>query len=297
MLKKYAEFPPPQWTYSKSDSEPLRLWVLARVAHIVILAGSITFSACNSDGKKRQPTISKQPYAVAADAVDAGFAAIHNGNVPRAIDQWGKAATIFEGIEGTENDQASCLLNRGLALATVGRHEEAVEDLGKARSVLESIRNEGKTYAMIRTVLHREQKLLEMAAEYRTTRPEEARTDHSNRLLVRPQALILARMLLKDYWFRRSFLMDKAEPVTFPDQVREALELDEIELGAMCSYGLKVHMNYHDLLKQKYGGMYAGATFDLSPGFLAAMDRHPETEALIVKVLEQQLGSEPSIDE
>lgn len=233
---------------------------------------------------------------VASVATDAAYAAAHRGDTSRALEQWGKAAAIYDGIEGMEVERASCLLNRGIVLSALGRHEEAMTDLEDANSLITPIRQKGKTFHMVKTVLHRVKTILKMVERLRQEPYRAAATAVESYPLIRPQVLILANTLLEDYAFRKSFLMDKAEPVSFPNQVKAALDLNEVELGGICLYALKVHKNYHELLKKAFAGMYMGATFDLSPGFLKAAGQDSEDTVNFAAILGREIGSEPTLD-
>ncbi len=276
---------------------------LMALATMFTIVGVTAITACRKDEESERPRQAKvteerpQGLLAASDAESNAVRAIHNGSASRAIDQWGRAIAIYEGIKGKEADQARCISNRARALATVGRHEEAVRELVEAKALLESIGSKSRIYHDVRAVLHREQRLLEMVAETRTQKPEHSLGRHSDRSMIRPQTAIVARTLLNDYGFRRSFLMDKAEPTSVPEQLQAAMGLDKTELSALCLYGYKVHVNYHELLKKKYCDVYLGATFEVSPGFRAALVRAPEGATRIANELERQIGSQASIDE
>ncbi|AGA91345.1 hypothetical protein Thimo_2624 [Thioflavicoccus mobilis 8321] len=233
----------------------------------------------------------------ATDAESNAERALQSGQVNRAIDEWGRAAAFYAGIDGKEADSARCASNRARALAAIGRHEEAVRELLEAKVMFESIGDKGKIYHAVSAILHREQKLLEMVEKLGTQRVEQRPISISNSSTIRPQAAIVARMLLSDYGFRRSFLMDKAVPTSFPEQVKVAMGLNETELSALCLYGFRMHTKYHELLKKKYP-FYLGATFDLSPGFRSAMGKDlEEAPTVIANTLEQNIGEQPPIEQ
>lgn len=233
---------------------------------------------------------------VASAAVDAAFVAARSGNTSRAAEQWGKAAAIFEALGVNEDDQASCLLNRGLALAALGRHKEAVADLEKAQLVVVALGREDRTYHMVQVVLHREKILLGMAEHVR----EEGHPPMAGRAsgrTIRPRVRLLAQTLLEDYGFRRSFMMDRAEPLTFPNQVKEVLGLDQNELTGLCLYALSVHRSYYELLRKRSGGLFLGGVLELSPGFQEALRAQGEEAKRIGTLLEKELGSVPTLSD
>jgi len=286
--------------YLKSNSKPPFLLVLKKLVLMVIIIETIPFTACQKSNEQKPPKevltkqYSSQSQLSASELEDFAIMAIKIGNVSRAIDQWGRAEGIYK-IQGKKYDQARCLSNRARAFASIDHHEKAVEELIQAKTLIDLVGTRDRLYENILIVLEREQKLLEMIAEYKMQKSKSP--NHRSSFSIRPQTLILARKLLDDYGFRRSFLMDKAEPKSFPNQVKTALELDNIELNALCLYGYNVHVKYHELLKKKFPEFYMGAIFDLSPGFRAVIGNHQEEADGLVKLLEQKIGTEPSIGE
>jgi hypothetical protein len=226
--------------------------------------------------------------ALAADDADAAArTAIESGDAGRAVDQWGRAAAILDGVAGKDHDRASHLLNRGLALAAMGRHEEAVQDIELSLRVLEPLPRQGRTYDMAMAVLYREKKLLELHASHRA-----ATSDVTSGL--RPQTLILARAVREDTQFRRSFLLDNAAPVAFPDQVATLLDMTPRELATLSSYAMRVHRRYQDDLMKRAGGMLLGFNTQLSARMMELL-REP-VDSNMIDTLEAQVESEPRVD-
>lgn len=292
------KFPNPRW-YFESNSKLPFLLVLKKLILIIIIIWTIPFTACQKNNEQERPEkvlnkqYSPQSQLSASELEDFATMAIKIGNVSRAIEQWGRAEAIYK-IQGKQYDQARCLANRARAFAAIDRHEEAFKEVNQAKSLIDLVDIKDRLYHNILGVLQREQKLLEMIVEYKNQKSKSPNYQSSSS--IRPQTLILAKKLLNDYGFRRSFLMDKAEPKSFPNQVKTALELNDIELNALCVYGYNVHVNYHELLKKKYPN-YMGSYFELSPGFLAVIGNHLKEADSLVKQLEQKIGSEPSIDD
>jgi hypothetical protein len=288
-----------KYKHLESNSISTFLIVLKKLVLIMIIM-TILFTSCqkkNEQEQSRNASVSQdssENQLSASELEDFAIMSIKIGNATRAIDQWGRAANIYASIQGKESDQARCLDNRARAFASIDQHDKAVEELIQAKSILDLVGIKDRSYQMILIVLHREQTLLEMIAEYKMQRSKTS--DYQSSSSIRPQTLILAKKLLNDYGFRRSFLMDKAEPKSFPDQIKTALELNDIELNALCLYGYKIHVKYHELLKKKFP-LYMGATFDLSPDFYAAISKHREEANSLLKLLEEKVGSEPNIDE
>jgi len=283
-----------------TESRRSLLWLVACLA--ILLATTVGGCADGEESKGAQRAKLRENARFglisATDAESNAERALRSGQVNRAIDEWGRATAIYAGIDGKEADSARCASNRARALAAIGRHEEAVRELLEAKVVFESIGEKNKVYHSVRTILHREQKLLEMVEKLKAEEVEQRSIAIPSVSAIRPQTAIVARMLLSDYGFRRSFLMDKAVPTSFPEQVKVAMGLNEIELSALCLYGLRVHKNYHDLFRKKYPS-YLGATFDLSPGFrVAIVGKGSEGAAItIAETLEQKVGNQPLIEQ
>lgn len=239
----------------------------------------------------------EEAVLTASVARDSALQAARYGDTRRALELWSQAAAIYEGIAGHETDRASCLLNRSLVLAGLGRHPEALSELEEADALSRGAASGGSTRRMLQTVLHREQRIVEMMGRFHEDVARTPLNSAPSQGALRPQVLVLARAMLGDYSFRKSFLMDKAEPVSFPDQVRAALELTDGELSGVCIYASKVHQRYHDLLKKKYQGIYGGAFMELSAGFLAASQSSMEEGIRVADALERSLGSMPSLED
>ncbi len=275
------------------------------LTQLLIMVMVLGLSACRSSEEPRPAmsgrpeseqaaTISKDdvvdPHSLASDAAASGVRALETGDASRAVDQFGRAAKILEGVSGEERQRASHLLSTGLALATLGRHKEAVVQLKGANDLLSRLGRQDSTSAMAQSCLHREQVLLAVHAEFRSvaTRPDTAPP--------RRQVLLLGRALLNDYGFRKSFLMDNAAPVAFPDQIAALLEIDSLELHSLCAYAFRVHQHYHELLQGKYPLMM-GAVIHLSRRVEEILfDQGAKGDADLRLRIEERLGTQPSVD-
>lgn len=273
---------------------------LMKLLFIMFYLIFILFISCNQNIKDKQKdevinnSDSSQSNLSASELEDLAEMSMKIGDMSRAIDQLGRAKTLYSQMKGKVYEQARCLSNRARAYSEIDKHDEAFKDITDAKLLIELDGSKDRLYRNIIGINYREKKLLEMKKEFRAK--NDLPTKKMNSSSIRPQVIILAKALLDDYHFRVSFLMDKTIYKSFPNQVKTLLELSDVELQALCLYGLKVHLKYHELIQKKYSGI-AGFTYELSPGFNEIIsDKQPEAEDL-EKKLEREVGSTPNIDD
>ena len=83
----------------------------------------------------------------AKEAFDGGCRLFEAGHLPDAIAAFMRALEFYRQVEGTERQQADCLLDTGITLYEVGRHEEALTSYRDALDLYRGLQGTQKEQA------------------------------------------------------------------------------------------------------------------------------------------------------
>jgi len=117
----------------------------------------------------------------------------------------------------------------------------------------------------------------------------EGKSDSKTTPALRSNVLDASRFILNDRQFRQALILDRARPLSYPDQLRERFDLSSLELAAVCTFALRVKTDENIRLTEKYP---VTINTQISMDFLKAYSGggNPEMENHLADSIEKALG-------
>lgn len=67
------------------------------------------------------------------------------------------------------------------------------------------------------------------------------------------KTLQAARFVLNNPAFKKALILETSRPVSYPDQVRKKFALSNLEVAAICTFAMRIHLDERNKMYREYG--------------------------------------------